>query len=201
MTAQFTKEEALRENIIQVAQQLFQRYGLRKVTMDDIARAAGRGKSSLYYYYKSKDEIFDVVLGREISDMLAQLTQQIEHLPSASAQLEAFAITKLQLLREKTALYGMLYQDIYEYYSLEFANRTRLRYQANEIAVVKRILVSGIAQAEFRKLSENEIAQVAVVIITSLYGFNQQLLTTGVQSDLEPNLRLFVQLMVRGLQS
>jgi len=43
MEAQFTKEEALREKILQAAQQLFQRYGLRKVTMDDSVREAGPG--------------------------------------------------------------------------------------------------------------------------------------------------------------
>jgi AcrR family transcriptional regulator len=41
--------------------------------MADIARATGKGKSSLYYYCKSKVEIFEALLDREIDRVLAQV--------------------------------------------------------------------------------------------------------------------------------
>ena len=51
-SSKITKEEQLREESITAAQKLFQQYGLHKTTMEDIAKAMGRGKSTLYYYYK-----------------------------------------------------------------------------------------------------------------------------------------------------
>ncbi|OYW78704.1 MAG: TetR family transcriptional regulator, partial [Sphingobacteriia bacterium 32-37-4] len=45
------KEEIFKEDIIREAQKLFQAYGLKKTTMEDIAKALGKGKSTLYYYY------------------------------------------------------------------------------------------------------------------------------------------------------
>jgi len=50
------KEDIIQEQILQAAKQLFSVHGLHKVTMDDVAKAIGKGRSSLYYYYKSKDE-------------------------------------------------------------------------------------------------------------------------------------------------
>jgi AcrR family transcriptional regulator len=50
------KEEIFKEDIIREAQKLFQTYGLKKTTMEDIAKALGKGKSTLYYYYQSKEQ-------------------------------------------------------------------------------------------------------------------------------------------------
>ena len=49
---------ANKEEIVKAAQHVFARYGFRKTTMEEIASEAHRAKSSLYYYFKSKDEVF-----------------------------------------------------------------------------------------------------------------------------------------------
>ena len=51
------KDEIIKAKILEGADKLFQKYGLGKTTMEDIAKDAGKGKSTLYYYFKSKEEI------------------------------------------------------------------------------------------------------------------------------------------------
>ena len=41
------KEEIIVSEIIESAKKLFQQYGLRKTTMEDIAKSTGKGKSTL----------------------------------------------------------------------------------------------------------------------------------------------------------
>ncbi len=48
------KKDANRENILKIAREIFSKYGFKKTTLDDIANAVRKGKSSLYYYFKSK---------------------------------------------------------------------------------------------------------------------------------------------------
>ena len=55
-------KEEYRKKIIVVSGQIFSRYGFKKTTMEDVARASGKGKSSIYYYFKSKEDIFKNVL-------------------------------------------------------------------------------------------------------------------------------------------
>ncbi|MGI4864348.1 MAG: TetR/AcrR family transcriptional regulator [Janthinobacterium lividum] len=43
-----TKEELIREQILAAGRQLLQQFGLRKTTMENIARVAGKGKISLH---------------------------------------------------------------------------------------------------------------------------------------------------------
>lgn len=60
------RKEQERENrkqlILEGALKVFKDLGLERATMDEIARVAGFGKATLYYYYKSKEEIFHTIL-------------------------------------------------------------------------------------------------------------------------------------------
>src|ERR1700733_498549 len=102
------KEDAIQDQILQAAKRLFQVHGLYKVTMDDVAKAIGKGRSSLYYYYKSKDEIFDAVMDIEIKEMLTAIARAVSQVPTVEQKISAFCATKLKVLREKRAFYNTL---------------------------------------------------------------------------------------------
>ena len=104
-TREIIKEDTFQEQVIQAAQQLFQKHGLQKVTMDDVAKAVGKGRSSLYYYYKSKEEVLDAVMEVEISEMLAEAARAVDQVVTAEKKLKAFCITKLKVSKKRRALY------------------------------------------------------------------------------------------------
>ncbi|RLD78380.1 MAG: TetR/AcrR family transcriptional regulator, partial [Bacteroidetes bacterium] len=66
-------QDDIKENILDVAQSIFRKYGFKKTTMDEIAKAARKGKSTLYYYFKSKEEIFAAVIEKEGNYMQNEL--------------------------------------------------------------------------------------------------------------------------------
>ena len=45
-------------NIVNGALTVFNKVGIEKTTMDEIANVSGFGKATLYYYFSSKDEVF-----------------------------------------------------------------------------------------------------------------------------------------------
>ena len=51
--------------IKQKAHDLFMQYGLRSVSMDDIANGMGISKKTIYHFYADKDELVDAVLESE----------------------------------------------------------------------------------------------------------------------------------------
>ncbi|MFW6389223.1 MAG: TetR/AcrR family transcriptional regulator, partial [Marinilabiliaceae bacterium] len=55
-------QDTVRIAILKSARELFAKFGYRKTTMEDIAQALRKGKSSLYYYFKNKEEIFQAVI-------------------------------------------------------------------------------------------------------------------------------------------
>lgn len=50
-----------KERILAKSHELFYRYGIRSVSMDDIAAQLGMSKKTVYQFYKEKDELVDAV--------------------------------------------------------------------------------------------------------------------------------------------
>ena len=75
------KKESLtrfnRENIIQSARALFESRGIEKTTVDDIAKEADCSKSTLYVYFKSKEEILQTILLEQMEQLLSLLKENI----------------------------------------------------------------------------------------------------------------------------
>ena len=65
------------EGIMESARGLFARYGYGKTTMDDIAEKAGKGKSSLYHYFKSKEEVFEAAVSSEVENLFAVVARAV----------------------------------------------------------------------------------------------------------------------------
>ena len=44
--------------LVEVARQLFAKNGVQETTMNDIAEASGKGRRTLYTYFRNKEEIY-----------------------------------------------------------------------------------------------------------------------------------------------
>src|SRR5688572_24817336 len=51
----------VKDRILQKTQELFNKYGIRSVSMDDIAAQVGISKKTVYQYYADKDELVEAV--------------------------------------------------------------------------------------------------------------------------------------------
>ena len=108
-----TKEEIIREEVITAAQRLFQHYGFAKTTMEDIAKAMGRGKSTLYYYYKSKDEIFEAVILKEADEVFSTVSEATRKASSAEEKLRAYLKTSFETIKSRINLYGAMKEELF----------------------------------------------------------------------------------------
>jgi AcrR family transcriptional regulator len=61
-----------RTRILQAAQSLFIRYGIKRTSIDEVARAADIAKGTLYLYYESKEMLFAEVAKNICADILAE---------------------------------------------------------------------------------------------------------------------------------
>lgn len=192
-----TKEDAIRARVLQAAQQLFQQHGLRKVTMDDIARAMGKGKSSLYYYYKSKEEIFEAALDREMDEVLTQVAQAVEQAPRVEDKLIAFCLTRFSSLRKKVSLNSIVAGEVLR--DVDFIYAIRRRYRQRESDLLKQIFSLSTTPSGLSGLPPQELEAVIFVLLSSLQGLELELLLTTNDTLLEPAIRILSRALVRGL--
>lgn len=71
-------EERNQKRIAKIAGNLFQKYGIEKTQMNDIAKAVDMSKSTLYVYFRNKEEIVNYISLEAMRYLLAELTARIQ---------------------------------------------------------------------------------------------------------------------------
>jgi len=140
------KRDANRETILKIAQDIFSKYGYKKTTLDDIANAVRKGKSSLYYYFDSKDALFQAVIQKEVNILRKELEIVINRNTDPVSKLRDYMLTKLTTFRGLANFYHALENDVT---AIEFIEDIKLRHEQEEIRMIKRILIEGVRKNEF----------------------------------------------------
>ena len=65
------------KQIIEAARKLFNKYGFKKVTMDEIAREANVTKKTVYTYFSSKEDLFKYFINEELKNM-KKIVEEVE---------------------------------------------------------------------------------------------------------------------------
>jgi AcrR family transcriptional regulator len=194
------KEDMMREEILISAQKLFQQYGLRKTTMEDIAKKSGKGKSTLYYYYPSKEEIFDEVVRREAREVFLATQKAIEAVSTAEAKLEAYFVTSLKMVQTKVNLYNIVRNEFVD------DNAARIRslikkINLNDIETVKGILQLGIQNHEFTADIQEGIDLIAYIIVSATRSILIDLALDAPVPDWELRSHVMIELFIKGCKA
>jgi TetR/AcrR family transcriptional regulator, cholesterol catabolism regulator len=102
-----------KERIIQKADELFFRYGVRAVTMDDIAQELGISKKTIYQRFEDKDSVvFDVAIRSFENDK----SEMFKIYKEAKNPIEEILISVEYLRRNFGNMNPMMLNDIRKYY-------------------------------------------------------------------------------------
>ena len=154
-------QKDVREYIIEIAGRLFGGFGFNKTTMDEIAQAAHKAKSSIYYYFKDKKDIFKEVVAKEGRLMRKELSEATALKNTPQEKMQAYVITRLKTLNRLANYYSALKDEYLDHYG--FIENVRKNHDKQESAMIKEILKEGIEKGIF--VVENlEITVHAVII-------------------------------------
>jgi AcrR family transcriptional regulator len=70
-----TPDNARREQVLAAALEVFGRYGFRKASMDEIARAADISRQGLYLHFANKEALFRAAVRRELDTALSDVSR------------------------------------------------------------------------------------------------------------------------------
>ena len=80
-------DHAVREQIVQAAEQHFSQYGYAKTTVSDLAKAIGFSKAYIYRFFDSKEAIGEVICSKTLSGIVATVEAAVA---GASTPTEKF---------------------------------------------------------------------------------------------------------------
>jgi TetR/AcrR family transcriptional regulator len=106
------KEFDTEKRIFEAAQLVFLQKGLVNTTMQDIASKAGISRTSLHYYFRNKDTLFESILSMAMDNMMPKINQTItKDIPLVEKIIE-FAYNYLDLLHDNDQLPGFMASEI-----------------------------------------------------------------------------------------
>jgi len=186
--------EKVRNSIIEVARETFARYGFRKTTMDEIAVAARKGKSSLYYYFASKEEVFQAVVEQEAGILFSKIEHAVKEQNNAREKLIAYVLVRMKGFNDFVNYYDALKNDFLS--KIEFIEAIREKHNQKEQASIARILEEGIRSGEFRNLNIDLTARTVVI---ALRGLEEPYFLTDQDVDLEKHLKDLLHILFHGI--
>jgi AcrR family transcriptional regulator len=68
----------LGRQIVQAALACYARFGVRKSTLEDIAKEAGISRATIYRYFPNKDTLLRVVISQEVARILSSIQQELK---------------------------------------------------------------------------------------------------------------------------
>jgi AcrR family transcriptional regulator len=188
-------KEEVRTHIVGVARRIFTRNGFRKTTMEEIAGTAKMGKSSIYYYFKSKEEIFRAVVELETLLLKERLSRVISKSGSPPERLKAYILFRLHHIRTLENFYSALNEEALSH--MDFILEIRKNFEIEEQQLVSEILEDGMGQGVFQ-MSSSKIG--AIAISTMMKGLELPLLLDEAhKTDREELMEDLIRVLLYGI--
>ena len=102
-----------RTRLVDVARGLFAKQGLENTTMNDIAVASGKGRRTLYTYFKNKEDIYFAVIETELEHLSAQLSEVANKRMDLEEKLVEIIYVHLHSIKEVVLRNGNLRAEFF----------------------------------------------------------------------------------------
>lgn len=187
-----------RAAIVDVAAKLFETASYDRISMNDVATAAGADRATIYYYFRGKRELFFAVIRGVVERNVAFA----EEVSSSSADPR----TKLRtIIRELLESYEENYPNLYVFLQQDLtklpdegadSNRDFLGLTRRYNSAVERVIRSGIDAGLFDSELDSEVAMFAVV---GALGWTHRWFTPADKRHAIDIARSFEAIFVRGI--
>lgn len=132
---------------VDVARQLFAKNGLDGTTMNDIAQASGKGRRTLYTYFRKKEDVYTAVIESELERLSEKLDEVAARNIRPQDKIIELIYTHLSMIRETVVRNGNLRAEFFR--NIWMVEKVRKKFDADEIAIFRKVYESGKAYGEF----------------------------------------------------
>ncbi len=142
-----------RENIVSAASSLFMEKGIAAVSMDDIAKAAGYSKATLYVYFKNKEEIVGILVLNSMKKLYDYISSALTQHETTKTRYNFICRGLLRYQEEFPFYFKMVLDKInIDFESQDYLPEEKETYQIGEAIneKIKNFLLSGMEKGDLR---------------------------------------------------
>lgn len=178
--------------VIDIARSIFLRYGYKRVTMQDLADAAGISRPALYLVFPNKEEIFKAVIKRSTKQSLNKIREGIDKLATTQEKLqyafELWTVKPYELIRTAPDAKELIY-SCYEF-SREVFEKVGSAFEAELVKVINPLFKSNASTLTAKKTAK--------ILRSAIRGFKD---TAENSNELRELIRDFVAIVLLALNA
>ena len=135
------------EQIILAARRVFARYGYSKTTMEDISTEVEMGKASLYYYFPTKENLFQAAIKHEQDEFIKKADLLFSKQTSAEEKLKIYVEERLKFFHELVNLGTLSFNTVHDRHAIFL--KMYESFAEKEIGIINNIIKEGKSRGEF----------------------------------------------------
>lgn len=198
-----SQDDMIQQEILKAAIRLYQKFGPNGFTMDDLAAAAGRSRTSLYYYYKNRDEIYQAVMDKIARDMAAGIRQAVAAVETLREKIFAFCHTKLKASEDWKKVFSAMIESMdaeeqSRHAGVMYGWHKKLIHQ--ESMILGEILTGATRRKEMRVISPGDQDTLVFLIYSGIRGLRREIFELDDPHDLKAALQLLTDIVVKWLE-
>lgn len=190
--------EERKDQILDAASEVFAKKGVHETRMDDIVKQSGLSKGTLYWYFKSKDEIvlniFERIFSREFKD----LENLVNEDGTATERLIRFANHTSEDVKRMLCLMPLAYEFMGWAFRKKFVQNAFKLYINKFMDILVPVIQQGIDSGEFRDIDPQSAAITLGAIFEGtilLWVYDNNLV------DTEKQIREGISLLLEGMKA
>ena len=133
--------------MVDVARQLFAKNGLENTTMNDIAVASGKGRRTLYTYFKSKEDVYYAVIESELERLSDKMDEVAAKKIRPQDKIIELIYTHLNMIKETVMRNGNLRAAFFR--NIWMVEKVRKNFDEDELEIFRKVYTEGKVAGEF----------------------------------------------------
>lgn len=190
--------ESVKNQILESALDVFCKYGYSKVSMDDIAKAWGKSRTTLYYYYKNKLEIFEALALKGYNNVISYAAAGTSADQNLESNLQEYAHRRIAKMISMVQHNDYIINDVKD--NIEIEKRLFTSLMTDEVRYIKHIIKWAILNEEIAPLQKEEIELLSHVLVTTMRSYSEELLLFKHVEELNNKVDWLLKIVCKGLK-
>ena len=149
---------ARKNQILDAAMAVFARSGFHEARMDDIVQESGLSKGTLYWYFKSKEEIITAISQRLFATDIEQVENLLKAEGTVSERLQQLMRDRVQGLQEMSGMVAILFEFYAAALHQDGVRQFIKVYFKNFYELMVALIQQGIERGELRPVNVDAAA-------------------------------------------
>ncbi len=175
-----------------------QRFGFRKMTMDDIARDAGISKRTIYTHFANKEEVGLSSIERVVQFAQQQMAAAAAGEGTIPERLRDMLMARVMARVESVRDYRQSLDELFEAVRPAYLERRKRNFQI-EATMIQGMLRAGVAEGYFHLSGDAETAELLLRATNAFLPYSLSVSELGDTEAIRTGVRQLADLLIRGL--